>query len=149
MFSYDDIENIMCPQSAMIELNNLNDLMGGEPALKDEGVFITSISDEECHSIRSVIQDTIAQCRLKKSGGAVTSTSTVTSTTKQGVERLWNREELSALSKSIRKFPAGVPNRWSNVAQEMTTILKPEHAYNVDECLRVSSNIVKMMTAAK
>ena len=154
MFSIDDIENIMLVQSAMDDLNNINDIWGGEAVLKDEG-YIHSLSDEECNSIRTLIKEQINTCKNKMKAAATPSNtaaiaSAAVTTTTAGIERQWNRDELSALAKAIKKFPAGANNRWGCIVQELNTVLKPDAGlYTVDECLRISHNIVKMMSNLK
>ena len=154
MFSIDDIENVMLTQSTMDDLNNINDILGGEAVVKDEG-YIHSLSDEECNSIRTLIKEQVNTCKNRMKAAATPNNaaavaSAAVSTTTAGIERQWNRDELSALAKAIKKFPAGAANRWVSIAQELNTVLKPEAgAYTVDECLRISHNIVKMMSNLK
>ena len=149
-FSFDEIETVLFTGCAPADINtNINEVLGGEAATKEGSTFINELNDETCESILSAIRKEIEMCKSKPktttSGSGNTGNNGTAAT---GQNRVWTRDELSALSKCVKKFPAGTTNRWSTIATEMNTLMKANKSktvYTMEECLKAANNTVKMM----
>lgn len=155
-----DVE-VLCAQCSLMELNEVNDAMGGETAIKEP----TALKAEGLSAVRDMIaraQAAIDEAaederreaearkqRLEESKkGAQSSSSSsdgAASSDSKGGERVWGREEMSCLAKAVKKYPAGSQNRWVSICGFMNDLLRPERKFDMDECLRAAHNAVQMM----
>jgi len=170
-FTYDEIETKLFGANNIEELGQFNEILGGETiAVDPQIVTIMSAwtSEEQKEKLFQITNKVIesktkpSQANSKPTTPVNTPPPTLSTAAKTGaniaagtiapatvVERQWKRDDLSALSKCIRKFPAGSKDRWQAIATDMNHLLKPAIPYTVDECLKISHDIVKMMGTAK
>jgi DnaJ family protein C protein 2 len=141
-----DVE-LLCAHCKLEDLNEMNNAMGGEAASKEaslvvqDGFAVVTAKVEQVKIIqtqaaedeliareakkREAEDKAAAERRNKKTAAAPT-------------EREWSRDELSMLSKSVARYPAGVPNRWQSITNYMNVQLKPTESYSQDELLRAA-----------
>ena len=60
----------------------------------------------------------------------------------------WSKEELSALSKAIKKYPAGGSNRWDAIALFVNNLLKLPNPRTKEECIEKYNQIASASAAA-
>jgi len=56
-------------------------------------------------------------------------------------ESMWTKEELSALAKGVKKYPAGGANRWETISNFINNLVKPETPKTKDECIQQYNQI--------
>lgn len=176
-----DVE-LLCAHCSLQDLNQINNSLGGEAATKDTALCVVATPCEdgplgtvvrdmlvfasECKNQVAEDERVLREAKKRDAENAANpqfkkqqqqlSRGHASSGNMEALERVWDREALSMLSKCVRRYPAGSPNRWVSITNYMNDQLKPTHPkdasvmwlFEVDECLRAAHNAVKNMTSS-
>jgi hypothetical protein len=152
LVSADDMEKI-CANCNLDALNAMNEAMGGEPAAKDvsllkvEGVDLISRLMEESMSLSSQAEndELIAKDARKRE---LEERAAPEKMRKRPELREWTNTDNDMLARGLRKYPAGVTNRWISLSQFLNYELKPEHSYEAEECLIAAYTLIEASSKA-
>lgn len=139
-----DVE-LICLHCKLEDLNEMNDAMGGEPASKDNALvkaegFQVAIAKVTVvkQLAEQALEDEVIAKEAKKREAADKIAAEKKKKNTVPVEREWTRDELSMLSKSVSRYPAGSQNRWVSITNYMNVQMKPTESYTQDELLRAA-----------
>lgn len=141
-----DVE-LLCAHSKLEDLNEMNNAMGGEPASKEaslvlqDGFAVVTVKVEQMKIINAqAAEDELITREAKKreADDKAAAERRNKKSTAPAADREWSRDALSMLSKSVARYPAGVPTRWQSITNYMNVQLKPTESYTQDELLRAA-----------
>lgn len=147
----DDIE-LLCEALSLVELTSLSDALGG-PAAVDE-------DDKSPICVEALAE--VRQCAVETAAGVERQSllaiearykARKNDANKQREAKLanaaapWSKEELSALSKAIKKYPAGGAARWDGIAGFINNICKQEVPRSKEECIEKYNQIASAPSA--
>ncbi len=149
ILSTPDVE-LLCAHCKLEDLTELNNAMGGEPASKDVALVQAAGFDAVIAKVEAVKaleaqakEDEIIEREARKREAEDKAAADKKKSGGKGgdapaAEREWTRDELSMLSKSVARYPAGSPNRWQSITNYMNVQVKPVVSYTQDELLRTA-----------
>jgi DnaJ family protein C protein 2 len=150
---HDDIE-YLCTTLEPEVLNNLNESLGGENAIKDatflkiDGLEIVNqkLMEQKNIELIAIEEENKLKEQRKKD---IEAKARANDRRKKGLDRELTRDEISALSKALGKFPAGTRNRWECISKAMNETLNPEFPFTPDECTRSAHNAMQFLANIK
>jgi DnaJ homolog subfamily C member 2 len=151
--SQDDID-LICSQLESVQLNQLNQQLGGEAAVKDASLLLVD-NHPSVRAALAEIQDRLAQAAAEEELAKEErkkvdqARARAADRKKKGLNREWSREELSTLAKAIGKFPGGTKQRWKVVCTYMNDLLKPHTPFEMDECMKATHNAMEHLAQMK
>ena len=142
-FSDDEIE-VLCSGLDMVDLNIVNDAMGGEPATKST-TLLTPVGLDVARKYLEDSKKTKEQLLEEKKEEKKIAMENVNKDTnkKRGVDYVWTTDENTMLSKAITTYPAGTRQRFQSICNFMNEKLRPVVHYSEEECIRAAYNLVK------
>jgi len=128
----DDVE-FLCSHLSIEDLQYLNSILDGG----DDVVNKSALSD-----IRTCVADTKQSVksqtaiRIKKRDAARAADKVKAQKEKAAASmKPWDKEELSALAKAVKKYPPGGANRWETIALFVNNLCKPENPRTKENCI--------------
>lgn len=153
IFSTDDIDFI-CSRLQSSKLAEVNVSLGGEEALKDVGLLpanakdiINKILAEMRAADDASLEEEKRQDEERKREQA--EKAAAADRKKRGLDRAWTKEELSMLSKTIGKFPAGTRNRWDVICNAMNDQLRPSTPFDKEGVMFAAHNAMQLLAQLK
>lgn len=141
----DDVE-LLCEKLSAVELGSLSDVLGGPGAVDED------IKSPIC--VEALVE--VKQCAVETAAGVerqsllsieARNKARKDDAVKQREAKLakasapWTKDELAALSKAIKKYPAGGASRWDAVAQFINQLCKQEEPRSKEECIEKYNQI--------
>mmetsp|Transcript_9667 Transcript_9667/g.14527 ORF Transcript_9667/g.14527 Transcript_9667/m.14527 type:complete len:621 (-) Transcript_9667:97-1959(-) len=137
----DDID-LLCKQLSAVELDSLSDALGGSQALLSESSSSSTVNVEALTLVKesatkrreAANEEKMKQKqRLKQAREK----SEIAEERKkaENAKKPWSKEEISALAKAVRKYPAGGANRWETIATFVNNLLRLETPRTKEECV--------------
>lgn len=127
----DDVE-LLCSKLGAIALDALTDQVSTSEGNDDSNLSVVftkakSLKDEEESKRQEEIskRQTMRKEAAKKESAAKAARAT----------KPWTKDELSALAKAVKKYPAGGANRWDAIALFVNNICKAQDPRTKDECI--------------
>ena len=137
---------LLCDKLSVLELTSLNDILGGAEAV-EEGSN-TSVCMEALAEVK--------QCAVETAAGAerqsLLAIQQRTQARKEAADKArevklskasapWNKEELAALAKAIKKYPPGGSNRWDAIALFVNNLCKLPDPRTKEDCIEKYNQI--------
>lgn len=66
---------------------------------------------------------------------------------KKSANNSWTKDELSALARGVKKYPAGGANRWDQIALFVNNLCKQEIPRSKEECIQKYNEVIKSAAA--
>ena len=138
LLSEEEMERI-CANCNLEVLNAMNDAMGGEPATKDASLLLVEGAD----SVRRLLEEAVSSTSQAEDDERIAKEArkreleerSAPDRKKKPEVRDWTASDNEVLERSLRRYPAGFPNRWVSVANYLNDQLKPEYSFDAEECL--------------
>lgn len=134
----EEMEKI-CSTCSLDVLNVMNDSMGGEAATKDSSVLLVDGVEqvrklmEESLSVASQAEDD--ERIAKEARRRDMEEKAAPEKKKKPDSREWSAEDNAALAKGLRRYPAGLANRWLLLTSYLNDQRRPEYSYDAEEVL--------------
>lgn len=144
---------LLSDKLSLMELNALNDLLGGPDAVEEgstKSVCVSALVDvRQCAIETAAGAERQSLIAIQKRNEARKEASDKAREAKLSkASNPWSKEELSALSKAIKKYPAGGSNRWDAIALFVNNLLKLPNPRTKEECIEKYNQIASASAAA-
>ena len=133
--AHNDIE-LLCEKLTILEIDEMNKFLGNKGG---------SLTAENAEAVK-LIKNKVTSSRLK----TLTEKKDVLEDREMARQKAkeienktkakysaapWSPEEISALAKAVKKYPAGGANRWETIAQFINNLLKLKQPRTKEECI--------------
>ena len=145
---------LLSDKLSLMELNALNDLLGGPEAVEEgstKPICVSALVDvKQCAMETAAGAERQSIIAIQKRNEARKEASDKAREMKHAKAALnpWSKEELAALSKAIKKYPAGGSNRWDTIALFVNNLCKLPNPRSKEECIEKYNQIASASTAA-
>lgn len=134
----DDVE-LLCEKLSALELDSLSEALGCPDGLAEvRQVAIETAAGAERQSLLAVE----ARNRARKEANDKQKEAKLANTSAP-----WTKDELAALSKAIKKYPAGGAARWDAIASFINNLCKQEEPRTKEECIEKYNQIASAPAA--
>ncbi len=137
-----------------MELNALNDLLGGPEAVEEgstKSVCVSALVDVRQCAIETAAgaeRQSIIAIQKRNEARKEASDKARELKLSKASSNPWSKEELGALSKAIKKYPAGGSNRWDAIALFVNNLVKLPNPRTKEECIEKYNQIASASAAA-
>mmetsp|Transcript_19652 Transcript_19652/g.27796 ORF Transcript_19652/g.27796 Transcript_19652/m.27796 type:complete len:340 (-) Transcript_19652:287-1306(-) len=130
----DDVE-LLCAELSVMQITELTDALGGTDALDHPKTnALTQIKQKVEDTQDAKAQDSIEAKKRREEARRVAAEKAEKAKAAKATAP-WAKEELSALAKAIKKYPAGGANRWETIALFVNNMCRPETPRTKEECI--------------
>lgn len=142
----DDIE-LLSDKLSLMELNALNDLLGGPEAVEEgstKSVCVSALVDVRQCAIETAAgaeRQSIIAIQKRNEARKEASDKARELKLSKASSNTWSKEELGALSKAIKKYPAGGSNRWDAIALFVNNLCQLANPRTKEECIEKYNQI--------
>lgn len=134
----DDVE-LLCDKLSALELDSLSEALGGPDGLAEvRQVAIETAAGAERQSLLAIE----ARIKARKESADKQKEAKLAKTSAP-----WTKDELAALSKAIKKYPAGGAARWDAIASFINNLCKQEEPRTKEECIEKYNQIASAPAA--
>lgn len=138
LLSDEEMERI-CANCNLEVLNAMNSAMGDEAATKDPSLLTV----DGIETVRRLLEEVLSSTSQAEDDERIAKEArkreledrNSSERKKKPDSREWTPSENEVLERSLRRYPAGIPNRWVSIANYMNDQLKPEFSFDPEECL--------------
>ncbi len=134
----DDVETL-CDKLNAMELTSLTEsLTAGNKGAADLAIVVDRANDQRDDNAKA-----------KKAAQRARENARLEAKRKEAVARKkraatpWAKEEMSALAKAVKKYPAGGANRWETIAIFVNNLCKLDETRTKEECIEKYNNLSK------
>jgi DnaJ family protein C protein 2 len=136
-----------------MELDSLNDLLGGPEAVEEgstKPVVVSALVDvKQCAAETAAGAERQSIIAIQKRNEARKEASEKAREMKLSkASGPWSKEELAALAKAIKKYPAGGSNRWDAIALFVNNLCKLPDPRTKEECIEKYNQIASSSSSA-
>jgi len=150
-YALEDEVDLICGELNRLKLTKFNNQLDSKSALEVVAIVKTRAKDiqngvEECEQSMNCDNGTtngISNKEVIRSQETKKSSSSIgeSNFTKKKVP--FTKEELSALSKALKKFPPGGANRWDQISNYINNVCRPENPRTKEDCIEIFNKINK------
>lgn len=138
----DQVE-FLCDNLIAAELDDLSDTFGGIDSVDAPNVAALKRLNERVADVKEGrLEEQRKEAAKRKEELAKKSVAKPISTMVP-----WSKEELTALTKAVKKFPPGGANRWDAIASMINTLCKPDNPRTKEDCIHTYNKIVSLSGA--
>jgi hypothetical protein len=138
LISEEEMEKV-CAGCSLETLNSMNEAMGGEPATKDIALLLVDGVD----TVRKLMEESLSSASQAEDDERIAKDArkreleerAAPERRKRPEMREWSSADNEVVARSLRRYPAGVANRWVLVSNYLNDQLKPECSFDPEECL--------------
>ena len=135
----DDVD-VLCSNCQMDDLKEMNEAMGGEPAIKDQSIMKTdgfTVVKETLDRMKQISVLAQEDEKMAKAAKKLESETKAPKKTGKGdvQVREWSEAEIEKIVECTKRYPAGKPDRWQFAANNMNVTFKPSVLFTAVECL--------------
>mmetsp|Transcript_22445 Transcript_22445/g.52986 ORF Transcript_22445/g.52986 Transcript_22445/m.52986 type:complete len:646 (-) Transcript_22445:97-2034(-) len=157
-YALEDEIDLICTELDRLKLTKLNSLLDSKPA-----AGVVSIVKKRTESIKNGLDGDDEEVDNSKcdadstskptANGSLTNghskeqTKTAPPTTSTSAPKkktaTFTKDEMTALAKGVKKFPAGGANRWDQISNYINNVCRPENPRTKEECIEVYNKTAK------
>eukprot|EP00536_Pseudo-nitzschia_multiseries_P001519 jgi/Psemu1/181160/e_gw1.19.171.1 len=133
----EDEIDLICAELDLLRLTKLNDLLDSKPAADDED------GNGNCDGDTSPKPATNGSLTNGHSKEETKKTPPPTPTTSAPKKKTvtFTKEEMTALAKGAKKFPAGGANRWDQISNYINNVCRPQDPRTKEDCIEVYNKL--------
>ena len=146
----DDID-LICKQLSALDLDSLSYAFGGSQALDKTAINVEALMlvKDSATKIREAAQQEKMEEKERREKARQEAEAAEDRKKAKNAKKPWSKEEISALAKAVRKYPAGGANRWEAIAQFINNLLRLEAPRTKEECVvQFNAAVTKVPSAA-
>ena len=132
--AYEDIE-FLCDQLTVLEINTLNIALSGSDNSTTINVKAINLIKQHVDEKQSILSKEKRDEINERKAARKRADAEAAKVKAANASMPWSREEISALAKAVKKYPAGGANRWDTIANFINNLLKPENPRTKEECI--------------
>lgn len=143
---WDDLENmnddieLLCDKLSVMELTALSDALGGPEVAEEAGnaaVCVEALAEVKQCAVETAAgaerQSLLAVQKRNQARKEAASKARAAKLAKASSP--WSKEEIAALAKAVKKYPAGGSNRWDAIALFVNNLCKMPEPRTKEECI--------------